>query len=456
MPRGTGSNRIICCKCRKTIRCNQKYSKCKHCLKSFHNNCLFANRKRGRVTNVNWECDICISKLPSANENLDRNRDDESHSSRENINISPILDAHSLNNIFESSLMSSEKTENLENDAESNYVEIFYLDKYLTCEEMRDMFGDFSTKNTFTTLCLNIRSLSNARNFAKLEILMDSLFYKPDVFGVCETWLRPGQTGPYMSLQGYTFIENSRPTNGFLPKSVGGGVGLYIKSGLKYEERPDLKVMNDIMETIGVDIYLGNQKVTILNVYRPPYTENVKHARFFEEFDNMLQNIKNKSKDSYVMGDPNYDLIDVETNVINEFKELMFGHTYSSLINKPTRIAERKRSNSNIISKTATCLDHIWTTIQNYDIRSGILTNAISDHLPVAQVTFLTSKEYYKTAKHMRKVLNKRQSINFTEKLKNANYDKVVNESNTNTAFENLASVITSCIPKIANRLSKR
>ena len=145
MPRGTGSSRTLCGKCHKTIRCNQKYSKCKLCLKSIHNNCLFTNRKRNRVTNVNWECDVCKTKIPNSKENLDLKCHNEPNSSRENINISPILDAHALNNIFESSLMNGEGNDNPENDTGLDYAEILSLDKYITCEEMHDMNGDFST-----------------------------------------------------------------------------------------------------------------------------------------------------------------------------------------------------------------------------------------------------------------------------------------------------------------------
>ena len=454
MPRGPNPNRINCIKCRKTIRSNQKFNKCKHCLKCIHNNCLFTNRKRNRVTNLNWECAVCINKN-IVNQNTNISDSQHSHSNtRENVNISPAVDAHTLNSIFENSMITEETSREL-NDSESTFSEILSVDKYITCEEMYDMYGDFSTKNSFTSLCLNIRSLSNAVNYAKFEMLIDSLVNKPDVIGVCETWLRPGQTGHYMSLEGYKFIGNSRESNTFMSKSLGGGVGFYLKYDIKYEERSDLTVMNDVMETIGADIFLGEQKVTLFNVYRPPFSEDEKHTKFIEQMDNLLHIIKNKSKDSYVMGDFNYDLLDNETDAVNEFKELMLGYTYISLINKPTRIAERHMTRTNTVSSSATCLDQIWTTVQKYDIRSAILTNAISDHLPVAQITFLTSPEYYHTSKHLHKVLNSRQSRKFVDELNRANYESVVNEPNINIAFEKLSNIINNCIPEIANKTFK-
>ena len=87
-------------------------------------------------------------------------------------------------------MVSHGESEDAGDSCEIDVSELVALDKYLTCDEMYDMYADFSTQNTFTTLCLNIRSLSNARNFAKFEILIDSLKNKPDVIGVCETWLR--------------------------------------------------------------------------------------------------------------------------------------------------------------------------------------------------------------------------------------------------------------------------
>ena len=454
MPRGPNPNRTSCIKCRKTIRSNQKYNKCKHCLKCIHNNCLFSTRKRNRSTNLNWECAVCIHKNTlNQNENISESQHTQS-SPRENINISPVVDAHTLNTIFENSMI-DEETDSRLNEHESGFAEILSLDKYITCEEMYDMYGDFSTKNSFTSLCLNIRYLSKAVNYAKFEMLIESLVNKPDVIGVYETWLRPNQTGHYMSLEGYKFIDNSRKSNTFLSKSLGGGVGLYLKSDIKYEERSDLTVMNDVMETIGADIFLGEEKVTIFNVYRPPFTENEKHTRFIEQLDKLLRIIKNKSKDSYIMGDFNYNLIDNETNAVNDFKELMLGHTYMSLINKPTRIADRNMTRSNTVSSSATCLDLIWTTVQKYDIRSAILTNAVSDHLPVAQITFLTSPGYHQASKNLRKVLNNRQSRKFAEKLNTANYESVVNEPSVDIAFEKLSNIINSCIPDIANKKFK-
>ena len=185
---------------------------------------------------------------------------------REDVSIAPIFDAYTFNSIFDiNPMVSRGECEGAGDSNEIDVSELIAMDKYLTCDEMHDMYADFTIQNTFTTLCLNIRSLSNARNFAKFEILIDSLKNKPDVIGVCETWLREDQTGPYMSVDGYNFIHNSRLTNNFLSKSLGGGVGLYIRTGLKYDERPDLCVMNSLIETIGIDITLNQQKVTKLN-----------------------------------------------------------------------------------------------------------------------------------------------------------------------------------------------
>ena len=59
------------------------------------------------------------------------------------------------------------------------------------------------------------------------------------------------------------------------------------------------------------------------------------------------------------MGDLNYDLLDLENNAINNFKDLMLSFSYKSLINKPTRIAERNNAFTNTISASATCLIQI-------------------------------------------------------------------------------------------------
>ena len=136
MPRGSNPKRnqqSQCYKCHKTIHCNQKFSKCKFCLKSIHNNCLFTTRLRNRNSNNNWECDTCVHRNKSDSQSV-------SHTVREDVSIAPIFDANTLNSIFDiNSMVSRGESEDAGDSNEIDVSELMAMDKYLTCEEMHDM-----------------------------------------------------------------------------------------------------------------------------------------------------------------------------------------------------------------------------------------------------------------------------------------------------------------------------
>ena len=160
---------------------------------------------------------------------------------------------------------------------------------------------------------------------------------------------------------------------------------MYIKSNINYEIRTDLTKVTSALESIAVDIKMNNQTYTILNIYRPPKNEQLFHTSFINEIECLLRAIKQTKNTSYLMGDCNYDLIDLENNAICNFKDIMLSFSYRSLINKPTRIQERHNINTDTIRTSATCLDQIWTTNENTNITGAIITYSMSDHYPVCK-----------------------------------------------------------------------
>ena len=225
MPRVIRQTKPKCFKCQKTIRRNQKYSKCIKCSLSCHNKCLFRNRRNNAPTNENWICPTC-----TASENRNTSNAEHAQQIPENQTTSQnetnLINAQTLNELFE----------NRENDEE-----VLSNDIYVTTEDFNEILNDTHSKKSFTSVCFNIRSLSNDQNLAKLESLLSSFNKKPDILGVCETWLRTDQTGAYMSLPDYTFLSNSRNSESL--RSPGGGVGIYVKSHLNYNLRTELTKM---------------------------------------------------------------------------------------------------------------------------------------------------------------------------------------------------------------------
>ena len=93
------------------------------------------------------------------------------------------INANVLNQLFTETLDS----ENIDNDF--NYTNVLN-DLYVDAEEAKSLLNNNSTKNnhSFTTMCINARSLINPLNFTKLEGLVAALNYKSDVIGITETW----------------------------------------------------------------------------------------------------------------------------------------------------------------------------------------------------------------------------------------------------------------------------
>ena len=101
-----------------------------------------------------------------------------------------------------------------ESDDLTNVDEICLFDtndRYVTSSKAHtNLLNDInnSSDNNFTAISLNIRSLNNYKNLAKLEGLLSSLAFKPSLIAVTETWLKPNQSGPHTNLQDYIFISN--------------------------------------------------------------------------------------------------------------------------------------------------------------------------------------------------------------------------------------------------------
>lgn len=57
---------------------------------------------------------------------------------------------------------------------------------------------------------------------------MSSLASDSGVFGVTETWLRPGTPSHLFNIPGYSMVRWARQTGEHEKERVGGGVALYI------------------------------------------------------------------------------------------------------------------------------------------------------------------------------------------------------------------------------------
>ena len=243
-----------CSQCKKTVTGKQRYTACSLCSLVFHQKCLVSNISiNGNicVSNTNYMCHNCATAIFTffslTNEEL-----------LEEFFSAFRISASMLNNVFSDSEHLNNCDVNLNEDDINNNI---LKDMYVTANEatrfLLDPAENVNNNYRFSTLCVNARSIVNLVNFTKIEGLIASLDYKPDVIGITETWEQPNSFGQYKCLPGYIFVSNGRM------RKKSGGVGLYIKDSLNFYVCNDLTLMNEqIFETIFINIQFMNKEIT--------------------------------------------------------------------------------------------------------------------------------------------------------------------------------------------------
>ena len=144
---------------------------------------------------------------------------------------------------------------------------------------------------------------------------------------------------------------------------------------MKYRSQPDLECKTNILEHCVVEIKLGNENILCSSCYRAPNTDV---DLFLAEYALLLNNLK-ESKSKLVMGmDHNLDLLKYSKHrPTRDFVLLNENISLIPSITRPTRIT----------SSSATLIDNIFVNSDFVrSLKSQILINDISDHLPICTV----------------------------------------------------------------------
>ena len=234
-----------CLDCEKTITKNQKSLTCSQCVQFKHIKCpgkkAQSNLDTTSATTTDWTCSLCDFSFPFAScsevefDDIFNPTDscyDKTHY------------AHDLNLMCNNNINSDNTSIN---DTDSNIIleedDPFTINsnaQYVTTNLVKkSLIHDSSSHFNFTAISVNIRSLNNYKNFAKLESLSSPLTFKPSIIAVTETWIKPHQLGQHTNLSNYTFLSNPRS------KYRGGGVAFYIGDNIEYTHHTDLDVMNE-------------------------------------------------------------------------------------------------------------------------------------------------------------------------------------------------------------------
>ena len=159
--------------------------------------------------------------------------------------------------------------------------------------------------------------------------------------------------------------------------SKGGGVCIYFRTNLTYQIRDGL--INDDLECLIVEISKPRSLVFLVGTwYRPPNSPPER----FNEFENVIDKIDAESKEVYILGDVNCNLLPEASAHISSYLTNIFdSYGLTQLITEPTRVT--------LVSKTI--IDLCITNSPEKVTNSGVIHLGISDH----SLVLLTRKVHH-------------------------------------------------------------
>ena len=349
------------------------------------------------------------------------------------------IPASTLNSKFGLDSPSSEHTD--DEDPTDTYYHENSNARYYDTEEIETLLSQSDEKSNFFTMCINLRGLNVTKNFVGLVALIESLPKKPHIIAINETFIRENEAGPFNDIDGYKLIPNCRKD------LEQGGVALYVQKNIKNVTiRDDLTVMDEkIFESLFIDITIDQKPLTVGTIYRSPIELVANHNAFLHHLKNTLNIIDRKNIPCFIMGDMNYDLLDLDSPAEDLFKDEMFSYSFYPLINHPTRVTD----------SSATIIDHIWTNVVDRPIKSGILTDKIADHLPVLQISNLGKVD---TEDQKRSSLSEKELKKLNGLLSRINVLEAIAGCDIDTSLEIITKLIFQTIYtiKIARRPERK
>jgi hypothetical protein len=306
-----------------------------------------------------------------------------------------------------------------------NAFQCSYVDINTLCS------SNVNSKN-LTFMSLNIQSLP--AKYSELKDLLNltaSLGFLPDIIMLQEIWQVPDASlFPLSSYQPLLFKCRER--------GQGGGVGIYVKNGIKAAINPNSIFLERVFESILVDLSVGRKKYTVGSMYRciskhPTLQPKDQFSSFNDLLFNMLSTIS--SGELILGGDFNLDVIKYQScSNTAAYIDNLFSNGCIQIISKPTRIS----------NTSASCIDHFVTNCKMDVFNSQILLSKISDHLPIFFNTC-----YDKAAQEHKNIVSRDFSESniqrFSNQLAMCDWNPVSNCNDPNTAFnlfENQFSII--------------
>ena len=333
---------------------------------------------------------------------------------------------------------------------EENEADIIEHSKYYDDIDFNNALQSYNSK--ISMLSLNCQSIS--AKFDKLKLFLDDVNNQNPISIICiqETWGHDGIQMNCFSLPNYRLINANRRL------TAHGGLIIYIHNDFKFkelnEELPITQTSNSL-ESMFVEVWrknYTNQKYIIGNICRLPLYDSDNLTSFTNEYIDILNTLRNRSKFVYLCGDFNIDLLKLNSNNnYNMFFDNVISSGFVPKITLPTRICDT----------SSTLIDNVYT-------------NTIDKNIPAAYLLdhnilyFCILNENYTKANNAHRyieveICNEYSIDQFRNEIANANiYDKLdlSPSANPNKNYELLAEQLqiakSTHMPKKIKRFNTR
>ena len=195
---------------------------------------------------------------------------------------------------------------------------------------------------------------------------------RPHILGLCETFLHDDIANEHVCINNFVLERKDRKGK------KGGGLVIYVHESQKYKRRIDIEV-HDI-ESVWLEIFYNQGNSFLLNfAYRPPNS----HQSWIDLYEEQIDIADCTNREFFLLGDYNINYICADTRENynnNKWQNMVTQFGLNQLIRHPTRVTKR----------SASIIDHIYTTCKNKVESAFVSTLAISDHYPIC-LTFSNS-----------------------------------------------------------------
>ena len=304
---------------------------------------------------------------------------------------------------------------------------------------------------------LNLNCGGLNAKFDNLKIFLaecNNTMFPLHVITLQETHINSNSDIRYFDLPGYTLVYDLARINTF------GGVAIYVHDSFSFNRLDTVafKQNSTVYESMYLEIYNKDasfHKYIIGSVYRRPSELLDDLKQFIEEFSITLSSIHSVSKQAYINGDYNIDLLQLHTNThYNTFYENTTAQGFFPKITRPTR----SHGSSHKL------IDNVFTNNLCKRHTSGILTHQISDHFMTFSIVEGNIKQIKDPVKYVEvQNINPASINNFKNSIATSDLlsqlDLNVN-ANPNVNYNLLSSVLEQAkirhIPKKIQRFNRR